>query len=73
MELYHRYRKRRGVDPTGVDTLRGILGTTDLEAFRARWERWVMGLRYEPRVLLTRGGAAVKTGDPRHDPEPQLR
>lgn len=33
-------------DPTGVRTLKAVLGETDLAAFKKRWEAFVLGLRF---------------------------
>jgi hypothetical protein len=45
--LIHFYRELRdsvGADPTGFDTLKRVLGETDMAAFKARWESYVLGL-----------------------------
>lgn len=33
-------------DPTGIVTLKRVLGETDLDAFQRRWESWVLKLRF---------------------------
>jgi hypothetical protein len=33
-------------DPSGVETLKRILGTSDLESFQARWQEFVLRLRF---------------------------
>jgi hypothetical protein len=42
-ELYH----DRASDPTGFDTLKKVLGETDMVAFQRRWEKFVLGLSEE--------------------------
>lgn len=44
--FYRDFRRDVGRDPTGLATLRAHVGD-DLPAFQRRWERWVLGLRYE--------------------------
>lgn len=34
-------------DPAGVQTLRTVLGEKDLKAFQKKWEKFVIGLRFE--------------------------
>ena len=43
---YGAFRKAHQKDPTGYETLKAVLGTTDLNAFQRRWERFVLGLRF---------------------------
>lgn len=43
LDRYHQ-SLRKSSDPTGVTTLREVLGTDDLAAFQREWEVWVMGL-----------------------------
>ncbi|MFO8014743.1 MAG: hypothetical protein R6X20_15725 [Phycisphaerae bacterium] len=33
-------------DPTGYETLKRVVGTDDMEAFKKRWEAWVLGLTF---------------------------
>lgn len=44
--FYRDFRRDAAQDPTGLATLRGHVGD-DLTAFQRRWERFVLGLRYE--------------------------
>ena len=47
LESYYReYRANAEDDPGGWDTLREILGKPDMEAFQARWEKWVLTLEF---------------------------
>ena len=45
---YHRFFKDQATDPTGYKTLRKVLGDegADMAAFKKKWERYVMGLRF---------------------------
>jgi hypothetical protein len=47
LDFYRRFRAHHAEDPTGVATLRAVLGTDDLTAFEARWTGFVLGLRAE--------------------------
>lgn len=42
-KLFHRNRKK---DPTGYASLKKILGTTDMAAFKRQWEKYVLTLRF---------------------------
>lgn len=44
--FYRDFRRNAASDPTGLATLRAHVGD-DLPAFQRRWERWVLGLRYD--------------------------
>ena len=44
VDFYRRFLAARRDDPTGVATLRAVLGETDLAAFQRRWARWVLRL-----------------------------
>ena len=44
--FYHAFLSGHADDPTGVNTLRRVLGTTDLVAFQKQWEAFVLGLRF---------------------------
>jgi len=35
-------------DPTGLATLKSVLGTDDIAAFQRKWEAWVMKLEFPP-------------------------
>jgi len=47
-KYYHRFFRDRETDPTGLKTLRAILGPDgrDMTAFKKKWERYVLGLRF---------------------------
>ncbi len=42
---YHEFLANRHDDPTGYETLKRVLGTDDMDAFKAKWQRWVRKLR----------------------------
>ena len=44
---YRRFLQSRRIDPTGYRTLMQVLGETDMAAFQARWEQWVLQLVFE--------------------------
>jgi hypothetical protein len=46
VRFYREMHAARAVDPTGVETMRRVLGERDLRAFQVRWERFVLGLRF---------------------------
>ena len=46
VRFYRELRARHADDPTGVATLRHVLGEGDLAAFQARWEAYVTKLRW---------------------------
>jgi len=45
-KFYHAFRKNADTDPTGYQTLLSILDEDDADAFRKRWEKFVLGLRF---------------------------
>ena len=46
-EFYRGFVAAHRRDPTGVQTLRRVLGAEDLDAFQEKWEAFVLGLREE--------------------------
>ncbi len=44
--FHHAFVAAQADDPTGVSTLRHVLGTADLVAFQKQWEAFVLGLRF---------------------------
>ena len=55
-EFYRTFRARRAQDPTGYDTLAATLGERDMDAFKRRWERYVIALEFDdgtPRTAAT--------------------
>ena len=47
VKFYHAFVAGAKEDPTGVKTLKKVLGESDLAAFRRKWEKFVSGLRWE--------------------------
>jgi hypothetical protein len=46
VRFYHEFRAHHGDDPTGVATLRSVLGEPDIAAFQPRWEAYVAKLHF---------------------------
>ena len=44
--FYREFRAGAKEDPTGYETLKRVLGEEDMDAFKKRWEAWVLGLRF---------------------------
>ena len=45
MKFYHEFVAAAKEDPTGYATLKRVLGEKDMEAFEAKWEKFILGLR----------------------------
>ncbi len=45
VKFYHQLVAAAGQDPTGIATLKRVLGEGDMEAFRKKWEKFILGLR----------------------------
>ena len=43
---YHAFVRAQLHDPTGYETLRAVLGVSDMDEFKAEWERFVLGLSF---------------------------
>ena len=46
IKYYHSFRKNASQDPSGYETLKQILGRTDIERFQKEWEAYVLKLRF---------------------------
>jgi hypothetical protein len=46
VRFYKEFRAGHAADPTGLATLQRVLGERDMDAFKARWEQWVMRLSF---------------------------
>jgi len=46
VRYYHAFVRSHASDPTGLATLKGILGERDMAAFKRRWEQYVLGLSF---------------------------
>lgn len=44
-KYYHEFVKNAKSDPTGYATLQRVLGESDMEAFRKKWENFILSLR----------------------------
>ncbi|MCP4674462.1 MAG: M1 family metallopeptidase [Deltaproteobacteria bacterium] len=42
---YHEFLANRHADPSGFETLKRVLGTDDMDAFKKKWQRWVRKLK----------------------------
>jgi hypothetical protein len=47
-KFYREFVANARRDPSGVNTLKRVLGEDDLAAFQKQWEKWVLGLRSAP-------------------------
>ena len=45
-KFYREFRAGVKEDPTGYETLKRVLGEEDMDAFKKRWEAFVLGLRF---------------------------
>ncbi len=45
-KFYHRFAANRKTDPTGYETLKKVLNTSDMDKFKKNWEAYVLKLRY---------------------------
>jgi len=52
VKFYREFHARQKEDPGGYQTLQKILTEADMDAFKTKWEKYVLGLRqgYEVRV-----------------------
>jgi hypothetical protein len=47
-KFYRAFRRNAASDPTGIETLKSVLGEEDLAGFKKRWEKYVGQLKFEP-------------------------
>ena len=45
VRFYREFLAKQKTDPTGFQSLRKILGEPDMDAFKIKWEKYVMGLK----------------------------
>lgn len=45
VKFYQDFHARQKEDPSGFKTLQSILAESDMDAFKSRWEKYVLGLR----------------------------
>jgi hypothetical protein len=46
VKFYHQFHANCKKDPTGYETLKQVLGERDMDAFKEKWERFVLQLRF---------------------------
>lgn len=46
VRFYKEFRAARAADPSGYETLKGVLGEQDMDAFKVRWEAFVANLTF---------------------------
>jgi len=52
VKFYREFHARQKDDPSGFKTLQQVLGETDMDAFKVRWEEFVLGLRQGYEVTV---------------------
>jgi tRNA/tmRNA/rRNA uracil-C5-methylase (TrmA/RlmC/RlmD family) len=45
-KFYHQFHANWEKDPTGIETLKQVLGESDMDAFKKKWERFVLRLKF---------------------------
>lgn len=53
VKFYKEFFANRKSDPTGYKTLQAVLNETDMNAFQKKWEKFVLGLQEEFRLVST--------------------
>ena len=48
VKFYRAFRRNVATDPTGVETLKAVVGEESLADFQKRWEKYVLKLDFEP-------------------------
>jgi hypothetical protein len=46
VEFYNKFRASYKKDPSGYETLKKVIGEKDMDAFKKKWERFVLKLRF---------------------------
>ena len=52
VKFYKEFYANQKTDPTGYRTLQNVLGETDMDQFKKRWEKFVLGLRQGYEVTV---------------------
>ena len=52
VKFYREFHARQKDDPSGFKTLEQVLGETDMDAFKSKWEEYVLGLRQGYEVTV---------------------
>jgi len=45
-EFYRKFRAAVQSDPTGYETLKEVLGESDMDAFKKKWQLYILQLMY---------------------------
>lgn len=45
-KFYHKFKAAHAKDPTGYETLKKVLAEDDMAAFKKRWQKYVLALRF---------------------------
>jgi hypothetical protein len=51
VKFYKEFYAHRADDPTGYQTLQSVLGESDMDAFKQRWEKFVLNLSEQFKLL----------------------
>lgn len=52
LKFYKEFHAHQKEDPTGLDTLKQILAEADMDAFKTKWEKYVLALRQGYEVTI---------------------
>ena len=52
LKFYKQFHANQKSDPTGYESLKSVLGETDMYGFQRKWEKYVMGLSQEFSMTL---------------------
>jgi len=53
VKFYRQFHAQQKTDPTGYQTLQRVLRTRDMNAFKQKWETYVLGLRQGYEVTIS--------------------
>ena len=45
VKFYREFRDHATTDPTGYDSLKRVLGVTDMDKFQKQWEKFILAIR----------------------------
>jgi hypothetical protein len=52
VKFYHEFLNNQRQDPSGFKSLQKVLGETDIDSFKRRWEKYVLDLRQGYEVTI---------------------
>ena len=52
LTFYKQFQANRKTDPTGYETLKAVLGETDMHQFQRKWEKYVLDLHQDFTLML---------------------